>query len=34
VWATTVEGSRVHIGGEFVKLDDAPGPERFYGRFS
>jgi hypothetical protein len=34
VWAIAVEGARVHIGGEFTKLDSAPGPERYYGRFS
>ncbi len=35
VWATTVDGAgRVHIGGEFDRLDADPGPERFYGRFS
>ncbi|GIU97210.1 MAG: hypothetical protein KatS3mg013_1013 [Actinomycetota bacterium] len=34
IWATTVEGARVHVGGEFTKLDTESGPERFYGRFS
>jgi hypothetical protein len=34
VWATTVQGSTVHIGGEFTRLDGESGPEHFYGRFS
>jgi hypothetical protein len=34
VWATTVQGSIVHIGGEFTRLDGESGPEHFYGRFS
>jgi hypothetical protein len=32
-WAITVDGTSVHVGGEFTSLDDATGPERFYGRF-
>jgi len=34
IWATTVDGTTVHVGGEFNKLDNDPGPENFYGRFS
>jgi hypothetical protein len=34
VWATTVSGSTVHVGGEFTKLDNDSGPENYYGRFS
>jgi hypothetical protein len=34
VWATTIQGSIVHIGGEFTRLDGESGPEHFYGRFS
>jgi hypothetical protein len=37
VWATMVDGTTVHVGGEFTKLDpknvDA-GPENYYGRYS
>lgn len=34
VWALAVEGSMVHVGGEFTKLDGESGPERYYGRYS
>jgi hypothetical protein len=34
VWATMVDGSIVHVGGEFTRLDNDPGPEDYYGRFS
>jgi len=34
VWATTVEGAAIHVGGEFKKLDNDRGPEYYYGRFS
>jgi hypothetical protein len=34
VWATMVDGSTVHVGGEFTRLDNDPGPEDYYGRFS
>jgi hypothetical protein len=34
VWATDVQGSTLHVGGEFRQLDSESGPERFYGRFS
>jgi hypothetical protein len=34
IWATTVVGSTVHVGGEFTRLDGESGPEHFYGRFS
>lgn len=33
IWATTVQGSTLHVGGEFTKLDHTSGPERYYGRF-
>jgi hypothetical protein len=32
-WAITVDGTSVHVGGEFTSLDNATGPERYYGRF-
>ncbi len=34
IWATTVNGTQVNVGGEFTKLDIESGPERYYGRFS
>jgi hypothetical protein len=34
IWATTVDGTTVHVGGEFNKLDNDTGPENYYGRFS
>lgn len=33
VWATVVDGTTIHIGGEFTRLDGESGPEHFYGRF-
>jgi len=34
VWATTVAGATLHVGGEFNKLDADTAPENYYGRFS
>jgi hypothetical protein len=34
VWATMVRGTTIHVGGEFTRLDNDPGPEEYYGRFS
>jgi len=34
VWATMVDGGTVHVGGEFTRLDNDPGPENYYGRYS
>jgi hypothetical protein len=28
-----VDGTTIHIGGEFTRLDGESGPEHFYGRF-
>lgn len=33
VWATVVDDTTIHIGGEFTRLDGESGPEHFYGRF-
>lgn len=33
VWATVVDGTTIHIGGEFTRLDGESEPEHFYGRF-
>jgi hypothetical protein len=34
VWATMVHGTTIHVGGEFTRLDNDPGPEDYYGTFS
>jgi hypothetical protein len=33
VWATLVDGTTLHVGGEFNQLDTDAAPENYYGRF-